>query len=512
MAWANDSGPHRAKQFFIYGGKLWCQGGTSDGDRGLYERTGDATWTKRNPAGASDLERVFIWNGRIWGASINDLYYTTNGTSWTKDLDVSTVDAAYTIRSANAYGSYLYIVCGKLIGHLIQEAHFSRRTLGGSWSHDVHTSYTVGGSNSISSYDIIKFGTYTYWSTVIGGEGTLIKRVVGAGAWQDEPTVSSLGYSAFYTHSGALYAVSYTQDEIWRYVGSWTEDLDPPGVLTTGAAELSGGSDGNLWIGVDKGSTAQLYTRSGGSWSTAVSALSESAGCGGIKWDSVTWYMGGGDNIFRNGPTYTLSPIGAGSDLPPQSMDVDGDGDILYLGIYDSSNNPIMVTADLPLVDDHVGTKAFDPGAGDSINVKATEYTGERVVISGYFGNNEQTELSTDGGATTTGIDPGSWGTSRAQPIAIDPNDDNHVYLALDGNDDLVETDDVASWSTLDAALPYDLSAIAVLDEDPNEIVIARTDAGAQLIQHSPNQGTTWTDITGTLDVTAGIANVEITT
>jgi len=180
------------------------------------------------------------------------------------------------------------------------------------------------------------------------------------------------------------------------------------------------------------------------------------------------------------------------------------------MGIYDNLNNPIVVRANLPLVEDHVGTRIFNPGAGDSVNVKCTEYTGERVIVSGYFGDNEQTELSTDGGTILSGIDPGTWAANRAQPISIDPNDDNHILLALDGLDDLVETEDAGTWTTLDAALPYNVSAMGILDIDPNEIVIARTDAGEALIHHSPNNGATWTDITGALDITAGIAAVEV--
>lgn len=508
MAWTNDSGPGDARQFFIFGGKLYCWAGRVDANLGLYERTGDATWTYRNPGG--DLSYMRMWDNKIWGATSTVLYYTSNGTDWTADYTVTDLDPAYTIGSLNAYGGYLYIVCEKLIGGRIQEAHFQRRSSAGAWATDVHQAYIVGGVDWIASVDIIRFGTYTYWSMQTTA-GRLVKRTSGANPWVNEPAISGLQRTHFFPSGGVLYAVSDTQDQIWRFVAAWALDFTATSLVST--ARPSEGVDGDVWIGDDLGATGQLYVQSGGAWAASRDALADAdIGGGGLKWSSDTWYIGGDDDIFRDGPTYTMSPngAGAGESNPPQAMDVDGDGDLLYLGIYDGVPNPIVVRANLPLAENHVGTRIFNPGAGDAVNVKCTEYTGERVVVSGYFGNNEQTELSVDGGATLSGIDPGTWAANRAQPIAIDPNDDDHVLLALDGLDDLVETEDVSAWTTLDAALPYDVSAMGILDVDPNEIVIARTDAGAQLIQHSPNNGATWTNITGALDITAGIAAVEV--
>jgi hypothetical protein len=510
MAWENDSGPVGAFQFYIFGGALYCWAGRPDANLGLYERTGDATWTYRNPAG--DFHYICEWGGRIWAATLTELYHTANGTDWTLDYTITDEDPAYTIRSMNAYGSYLHLVALKLVGANHEEAHFYQRTSGGAWTADVHQMYDAGVGNDIDSWDIIRFGTYTYWSADIEGEGNLVKRTSGANPWANEPTISGLGRTYFFPSGGALYAASNTQNQIWRFVAAWALDLAVTDFPPT--ARLSEGVDGDIWFADDLGATGQLYVRSGGVWAAARDALADAdVGGGGIQWASSTvWYIGGDDDIFREAIAggNDMSVTGAGVSNPPQALDVDGDGDLLYMGIYDNLNNPIVVRANLPLVEDHVGTRIFNPGAGDSVNVKCTEYTGERVVVSGYFGNNEQTELSTDGGTTLSGIDPGTWAANRAQPISIDPNDDNHILLALDGLDDLVETEDAGTWTTLDAALPYNVSAMGILDIDPNEIVIARTDAGAALIHHSPNNGATWTDITGALDVTAGIAAVEV--
>lgn len=505
MAWASDNGPAQGKQFFIVGSSLYIEGGVGDGERSLYKRTGDTAWEEKTPAEYSGIECICYWGERFWGiADYRYIVHSSNGDSWTVDLDVTTYSANYIARAMNAYGTELYVVCMDRPGLWETDTHFLRRA-SGVWTNDVYTNYNIG--SITQPYDIIKFGTYTYWSTLIQAEGYLVKRWnPTSSAWEDEPTISTCGVSYFYVHNGVLYAVSYDLGEIWRFTSSWVKDLDLGAFQLPG--QLSEGSDGNLWIAADLGATAQLYKRSGGSWATSGDPLTDSMGCGGVQWDSSTWYIGGNASVSRNGPTFDSEMSGGGK--PPSSLAVDGDGDLIYAVVYNASNQPMVIRANLPLAAGATGTRIFNPAAGDAGNVVCTEYTGERLVVSGYFGNNEQTELSTNGGTAFTDIDPGTWGTNRAQPVAIDPDNDDHIYLTLDGNNDLVETEDVTTWTTLDAALPWDASALAILDIDPNEIVIGRTDAGASLVQWSPNKGTDWTNITGALPITAGIANIEV--
>lgn len=204
-----------------------------------------------------------------------------------------------------------------------------------------------------------------------------------------------------------------------------------------------------------------------------------------------------------------LTPVGAG--IPDQTMDVDGNGDILYLGLYNSGGFPELLTVPLPL--DGVtstATSRYGPGAGDAINVKAHYLVGNFSIIAGHFGNNEQARRSEDGGPTYDDIDPGTWAANRAQPIAIDSNYEEHVLLALDALDDLVEKDSADAWADLNTALPFDVGAMAIFDLDPNEIVIGRINAGTPMVEYSPNNGSTLQDISGTLPITDGIASVEL--
>lgn len=218
-----------------------------------------------------------------------------------------------------------------------------------------------------------------------------------------------------------------------------------------------------------------------------------------------------GDNIVT--PYEVNPPVGGGDaeGIPSGALDVDGNGDILYLGLYTGVGNPVFITVPLPLDSAaSTGTGRYVPTSGDAINVKAHGEVGNYVVVSGYFGLDVQTHQSTDGGVTLTQIDPGNWGDNRAQPIAINPNDENDILVALHILDDLMSYDGSGtSWTTLDAALAFDVGALAMYDLNPDEIFIGRDAAGADVILYSPSSGADWEDIT-LLMAAGAIANIEV--
>lgn len=192
---------------------------------------------------------------------------------------------------------------------------------------------------------------------------------------------------------------------------------------------------------------------------------------------------------------FAIAPGG----LPPQQMDVDGDGDALYVCVYDAAAQPILVKVALPLFNHAVGAAVFDPGAGTAINVKCGDVGGE-LAISGSFAaapGNEQVEVSEDGGGTWTDIDRDAWGVETAEPLLVDPDDAaNRVMVALAGAQDIVETTDggATAWTVNNPGVGYSPGAAAKLS-DGDEIILG--DDAANRIDYSPNRGITLTNITG---------------
>jgi len=209
--------------------------------------------------------------------------------------------------------------------------------------------------------------------------------------------------------------------------------------------------------------------------------------------------------FFAWAGVYDLTPGG----LYPQAMDCDGDGDTLYVGLYDTATaQPILISVALPLDGaGSMGGNIFSPGAGNAINVKCID-VGDSLVVSGNFGNNEQVETSDDAGITWTDIDRDAWGAETAQPLAVDPLTIDEVLVCLATAQDVTETLDAGAtaWVVNNAAIGFTPSAMAKLPNG-NELIIGN--GAGNRIDYSPNRGVTLVNITGAFG--GNVASLELT-
>lgn len=474
-----------APKMFYFNGDIF--------NSGVYRRT-PPNWTQTFVTAAG---RACVWNSQMWagGAVAMSIHSSPDGIAWAEDW--RPVPGVHDHWSGfNAYDDYLRVASRSSAPGPAN--HFWRRDTGGNWVES-----PIDQIENNHFFDIINYGSDIYLSAA----GTDVYYWTGA-AWADEPTLDGLGTTYFTTHQGLLYAACGSGGIYRRSEASgWGLDMSPLGGAW-GVGAISVGGDNVLYVAAKDGANSRVYARIGGFWvlhSTAVGVQFRAV----IADASGSLFAGAvGGGFYRYELEYDSTPSGNG--IPSDSLACDGNGDIIYIAIYDGSANPILITVDLPFAANTVGTLSYNPGAGDAISVKSHYLVGDFSIIAGHFGNNEQVQRSEDGGGTYSDIDPDTWAANKAQPIAIDPNDEEHVLLALDALDDLVEKDSVDAWTTLDAALPFDVGAMAIYDLDPNEIVIARINAGAVMVQYSPNNASTWQDITGALPVTDGIASLEL--
>lgn len=463
-----------------------------------YSGAGAGVWRRTPPnwtltIGAGNSSRGAVYDDKMWwgtnpagGLAGRVISRSDDGIAWTLDLDLGA--GAFTHWSAmGCSDAYLYAAEVGMLG--VAGTSFRRRDNLGTWTANPPA---FAGEPS-HSQDIIRFEGVIYWSA-----GTDIRYSVADGAWADEPTLDGYSDVFFTEHVGHLWAVG-TPGRIWRKVsGGWTEELDISGTGYGFGGAISVGGDGRLYVAAENGANSRVYMRVGGGWilhSSFVGARFKSA----IADDSGNLFAGTHDcRFYVYTSDFAVTPIGLG--LYPQAMDVDGDGNAIYVGLYNAAAQPILVKVAAPLVNNAMGNAVFNPLAGDAINVKCGGVGGELAISGSFAGGagNEQVEVSEDGGATWTDIDRDAWGVERAQPLLVDPDDAaNVVMVALATAQDITETLDGGgtAWTVNNAAVGYAPAAMAKLAEG-DELVVGNAHA-ARKVEYSPNRGVELADITG---------------
>jgi hypothetical protein len=307
------------------------------------------------------------------------------------------------------------------------------------------------------------------------------------------------GKQFFRTGTGPGFTVSHSTD--WgtnktNIVGTWRADY--PSIYEYSGRTWAAG------LRTTAGSLDQIRE-----WNSGTSTFDlDGTPQAGVRIEQrLIFYAGYMYVVYRDGNIYArddaVGPvavkdyvIGAG----PQPMDVSADDVYLYVGTL-QGGNPVLLRLLSTLVADP--TQAYAPGAGSVINVRCGDKNTDWVWIAGDFGV-PMVRLSIDDGATWTTKDPGTW-AGVAQPIVVGPDSDDLVLVATDGDDDLHETEDGGLiWTTLNAALPFDIGGMDRLDVNPNEMVFG-SDADRNT-RYTPNRGVTLHDITNGL-----LPNVAIT-
>lgn len=500
---------------------LWYKGYIYAGTRnvGVWRRDGIGPWVQ-----------VFVQHGKLWHWEDDDALYCGNhgqisrsvdGVAWALDVDLNVafgLQGNYNSTSEiGGYGNYLYVANYDLT---VPCTWFYRRDLAGNWA--VFGAAHAGGEGG-TGRGIIGFGGEVYWTN-----GTHVRYWDGA-AWAVEvPLDGNCGttsymsvinnrlyigapVSALHPHGGYYWKTSSVTN--WSFL---THELPDN---TWSVFTLNEGADGETytWATPD-GTDIRVYRRVGNQLSLI---MQDTAGLiaihglyGGVGVDAAgDMYLGGRSaatvRFFAFVPTYNLTATGGG--LYPQAMDCDADGDMLYIGLYDTATaQPILVSVALPLDGAaSMGSNVFSPGAGDAINVKCNSVS-DNLVVSGNFGVNEQVETSDDGATTWTDIDRDAWGAETAQPSVVDPLTVAEVMVALATAQDITETDDAGAtaWVVNNAAVGYSPGAMALLPNG-DEMIIG--DDAANRIDYSPNRGVTLTNITGAFAGGGNVAALEIT-
>lgn len=486
--WALEFNPGMAGsiyKMFYFNGDIFGVGYGAAG-RGIWRRT-PPNWTRHFAAVGGG--RACVWDGQMWAGdgAVQDIHRSLDGVTWVQDW-VPPGFVAWDHWSAfNAYEDYLRVGCRACQDGLTN--HFWRRDKAGNW-----TETPVDQADINHFYDILNFGGRTGNDDIyLSAQASDVYRwSTDYGIWLNEPTLDNVGAAYFTEHQGTLYAS--LSGQVWRRsrYGEWVLDMADLGVGWDTKA-ISVGGDDVLYLAAEDGVNSRVYVRVGGHWVLHSTAA-------GVRFHSVVADAAGnlyaGTNacqFWAYAADFALAPGG----LPPQAMDVDGDGDALYVCAYNAAAQPVLVKVALPLVNNAMGNAVFNPLAGTAISVKCGDVGGE-LAISGRLSavGNDSVQVSEDGGGSWTDIAP-NW-ADTAEPLLVDPDDAaNAVMVALAGAQDITETFDGGGTWTVNTPAPigYAPAAMARLPEG-DELVIGDAHA-ARKVEYSPNRGVEIQDITG---------------
>lgn len=181
--------------------------------------------------------------------------------------------------------------------------------------------------------------------------------------------------------------------------------------------------------------------------------------------------------------------------ISANTFDVDADGIFLYIAALDASNLPVVLRMMSDLSADAI--LSYNPGAGTESNLMAGNLSGYWVWAAGDFGSATKVLRTTDRGNSWYVMN--DWSNSRAShPIFVGPGDDTLVSVGdgLTFQQTRVEGDDVY-WIDR-ATLDFELRAIDRLGDNFDHVFIgAYWYTGATLlVEHTPNSGLQWGDLT----------------
>jgi len=465
-------------------------------DDGVWRRNDVGPWTQ-----------VFNGTGLGWYWEDDDALYcpgpvggehihrSEDGVNWPEDIDLLATFGAHvggwwhTWGAMGGCGDYFYYENHDVGG--AGTTYFYRRDLDGNWDMPFATH---AGAEGASGRGIIGFGGEVYWTNATNA------RYWDGTAWSIEATLDDQGGTYLSLIGGNLYVRTSTTYSLvggyyWRTptATNWAFLNLPVPDNTWSVWPLCEGEDGETYTLTSNGTIMRIYQQVGPLLNLiayqAVIAVGVGSRGGVCVDDTGAMYWGtragGTIQFFAFVGDYDVAPGG----LCPQAMDCDGDGDALYIGVYDTgTTQPLLISVPLPLVGGvSPGSAVFEPGAGNAINVKCTD-VGNQLAIAGRFsgGGNDSVQVSDDGGLSLPNDIAPNWGDT-AQPLLVDPDDLDGVMVALQGGaGQIMETvDGGGTWTQRNAAVGYGPTALARLPE--GDELVAGGPAGE--IEYSPNRG-----------------------
>jgi hypothetical protein len=505
-----------AKRFIWFENRLFL----ATSPNGIWERTAGPLWVQRYNPVTLYGDQFVAWNGYLWCFTDDDVMRSDDGINWVVDVDLRALngDVNYTIETINYNATHLY-VSGIRRAPGDTFTYYYERDADGNWS--ASTCTTPAGGTLLD--DFVYFGNY-YYHTL---SGSFVQYWTGT-AWANVAGLPA--HPAWFTVSGGILWAKFSDaapQTSWIYwvdpaTDAWTQ-ISTSATHTSHYGRISVGADGSLYYAIsDWAVSTEIHQRLGGppapadGWFQFDTTAVDSEG--NVAWaDGASGlYLFARSNaasvrVYVYTPTWDVHPIAPGGaigyGLCPTGMDVDGDSDRLYIAVYNNVGNfPELVSVNLPLAALALGWLSFQPGAGDAVNVRCND-VGDRVVVSGYFGANEQVEASDTGGVAWTDVDPGTWAANRAQPLIVGATTEDEIMVALHTLQDLYETlDGGTTWTPLNTAIGYNPGAMAKI---PNGDELIMGDGAANRIDYSPNRGAQLTNITGAF--VGNVAALEIT-
>ena len=190
------------------------------------------------------------------------------------------------------------------------------------------------------------------------------------------------------------------------------------------------------------------------------------------------------------------------------------DGEYIYLALdLVSSGTPLILRCSRSSL--ATFTVVFLPVAGTACNILPDPSDPDRMLFYGNFAPDITVVshvVSTD---AETNISPPGLGANEVNCLAVDPNNPLEIWATVTGTQDLLRTiDGGANWTTLDNALGFDPTAMAILFGSETEYHIGYI-AGDNLtdldLLYTANEGAAFRDYAGAaLGAETNICGVEI--
>lgn len=173
------------------------------------------------------------------------------------------------------------------------------------------------------------------------------------------------------------------------------------------------------------------------------------------------------------------------------ALDFNADGTLIFYAL-ESGGFPYFVSA--ARATPGTGTAVYSPGAGSAGNLARVPSNADLMLFYGNFGTDITVIMHTISTVTNTDISPASLGAKVVNALAVNPSNEDEIVISVGTDEDLLYTSDGGSnWSTWDATLGFDGTALWVLWSGLyiSHRYFVAGDNGADLdLLYSPNEGT----------------------
>lgn len=198
------------------------------------------------------------------------------------------------------------------------------------------------------------------------------------------------------------------------------------------------------------------------------------------------------------------------------SFDIDADGGTLYIGALDSTGTPVVLAQQSDLGSD--ARLAYNPGAGDEINLMCGDEHKYWIWATGNFGGDTRAVRSGDAiyWYTSNPQPYNDYWYGDAGPILIGPDNDYLITIMIRNFGYTLHEaywmEDSLYWFDRHPT-SFDVGAIDRYDQDSDQIVVGINTAvywydGFDIVEYSANAGKQWGDITYTLPAGLKVTSV----